>query len=114
MGVQSTGWYFHFLERKRGHIQIWKEKNIYKYQQDLKRRRQLYLSVGADGSRVYQQMALPVESQTVIIAINEILFKPRTEGIKFSILCVDSVEIVDYKKVIGKNSLQSVLIMKNQ
>ena len=52
MGVQSTGWYFHFLERKRGHIQIWKEKNIYKYQQDLKRRRQLYLSVGADGSRV--------------------------------------------------------------
>ena len=59
-------------------------------------------------------MALPVESQTVIIAINEILFKTRTEGIKISILCVDSVEIVDYKKVIGKNSLQSVLITENQ
>ena len=43
--------------------------------------------IRTDGSRVYQQMALPVESQTVIIAINEILFKTRTEGIKIFILC---------------------------
>ena len=90
------------------------KKNIYKYQQVLKRRRQQYLSVQADGSRVEHQMALPVESQTVKIVINEILFKTRTEGIKIFILCVDSVEIVDYKKVIGKNSLQSVLITENQ
>ena len=89
-------------------------KNRYKYSQELIRRRKLHLSVQANGSTVEQQMALPMESPTKNIAINELLFKKMTRGIRFFILLVDSVAIVRYQILIEKNSLQNVFLYEIQ
>ena len=55
-------------------------------------------------------MALQMESATQIIEINEMLFKKITKKMKLFDLLVDSVAIVILKTLIGKNSMQNVLL----
>ena len=57
-------------------------------------------------------MALQMESATQIIEINEMLFKKITKKMKLFDLSVDSVAIVRSKILIGKNSMQKVLLCK--
>ena len=91
----------------------YRHKNGYKYSQELIGRRQQYLSVQANGSTVEQQMALPAKTPTQNIAKNIMLFKNTTRDMNFFILLVDSVAIVKYQKLIGKNSLENIFLYEN-